>query len=239
MAFTIGMPDNRPQQKHIALRPGDLLRVLLGSGAQRESIRHGDGEAERRTARVLGNLPENYVVFNGFRPLERGGVPAKWWIDHVVIGPSGIFAIETECFGEHHVSPAALNRATAHSVRSIQRRSIDFKEALSRWSCGSFDEIFIKPMLVYAHENAYVEKLQEGAVKVIPLRWLATEVTERTFEQLTPDQVYRVAHTLFDQLPESLQQTARPELDRLGLIAHAWLAQRVCPQYVGLSATHP
>ncbi len=179
MAFTIGAPTCSAQRKHIALRPGDLVRVILGTAEERDLTRYRQGEAERRAARVLSKLPETYVVFNGFRPVERGGVPSKWWVDHVVIGPSGLFAIETECLGEHHVTPAARSRIVAASVHSVQRRSTEFREALDRWSCGAFGELFVKPVLVYAHDHAFVEKLQEGPVKVIPLRWLATEVIQK------------------------------------------------------------
>jgi len=125
-----------------------------------------------------------------------------------------------------------VSRSTSVHVKSVQRRAAEFRHALAEWTAGSLGDVFVKPMLVYAQDNAYVEKLQEGPVKVIPLKWLPTEVTERTFEQLTPDHVYRIARALFEQLPETLMQASQPELDRLGSIARSWLAQQAHPQLV-------
>jgi Nuclease-related domain len=232
VAFTIGAPGCSAQRKHIALAPADIVGVLLGRSARGSRSRERHAEGERRAAAILARLPETYVVFNDFAPAPGHCLPAKWRIDHVVIGPSGVFAIETECSDERRVGPASVSRSTLSQVRSVQRHAAEFRDALSEWSCGSFGDVFVKPMLVYAHDNAYIEKLQEGPVKVIPLKWLATEVTERSFEQLTPDRVYRIAHALFEQLPETLQQASQPELDRLGAIAHAWLTQQVYPQLV-------
>ncbi len=232
MAFTIGAPGRSAQRKHIALAPVDMMSLLLGRTGQRGRTRQQRADGERRAAAALAQLPETYVVFNDFSPTTGHGLPAKWRIDHLVIGPSGVFAIETECLVGRRVDPARVSRETAAHVKSVQRRANEFRDALGLWSCGSFADVFVKPILVYAHDRAYVEKLQEGPVKVIPLRWLATEVTERTFEQLTPDQVYRIAHALFDQLPDTVQQASQPELDRLGALAHAWLAQQVHPQLV-------
>jgi hypothetical protein len=232
VAFTIGAPGCSTDRKHSALGSIDLISLLLGRMEHRGRSRERQSEAERRAAAVLAELPETFVVFNDFAPESGHGLPAKWHIDHVVIGPSGVFAIETECAAERRVHPAASNRSTALQVKSVQHRAADFREALSQWSHGSLGEVFVKPMLVYAQDNAYVEKLQEGPVKVIPLKWLSTEVTERTFEQLTPDKVYRIAHALFDRLPEALRDSSQPELDRLGAIADAWLGQQVHPQLV-------
>ncbi len=232
MAFTIGAPGCSAQRKHIALAPVDMMSLLLGRAEGRGRTRGRQAEGERRAAALLARLPETYVVFNDFAPAAGHGLPAKWRIDHVVIGPSGVFAIETECSAERRVEPASVSRNTSLHVRSVQRRAVEFRHALAAWSSGSLGDLFVKPMLVYAQDNAYVEKLQEGPVKVIPLKWLTTEVTERTFEQLTPDQVYRIANALFEQLPDTLQQASQPELDRLGSIARAWLAQQAYPQLV-------
>jgi hypothetical protein len=232
VAFTISAPDRSAQRKHIALRPTDWLDLLFGGAAQRAAARRRDMDAVRQAASALAQLPESYVVFNDFRPTTGPGLPARWSVDHVVIGPSGVFAIHTAHAPDSSIAPAATSRRTAADVRSVQQQATQFRAALGEWSCGSFGEVFVKPVLVYAQDDAFVEKLQEGPVKVIPLKWLATEVTERTFEQLSPDQVYRIAYALFEQLPLTLQHSAQEQLDRLGVLARAWLAQQVAPQLV-------
>lgn len=231
MAFTIGTPECSAPRKHtagLAEFVASLLRPAEPRG--RNDARHQEGL--RLTASVLATLPQTYVVFNDFRPPRLQHGRSGWLIDHVVIGPSGVFAIQSELSIERLIAPAAESRTTAQFVRTVQHRAAEFREALTEWSCASLGDVFVKPMLVFANDGVYVEKLQEGPVKVIPLRWLTTEVTERTFEQLTPDQVYRIAHALFEQLPENVQRTSQPELDRLGVIAGAWLSQQVYPQLV-------
>jgi hypothetical protein len=229
VAFTIGAPDCSAQRRHIVPRTIDLVGLLFGRGEQRAAAREKSPEGGRRTAEALAGLPETYVVFNDYRPSAQR-FSAKWGVDHLVIGPSGVFVIESVCPEQRRVDPAAASRATATRIKRVRELAAEFRASLADWSCGSFADVWVKPILVYAQEQAYVEKLQEGPVKVIPLRWLTTEVTERTFEPLTPDQVYRLAHCLFEQLPQSVQKGAQPQLDRLGVIARAWLAQQVSPQ---------
>ena len=230
VAFTIGAPGCSAQRKHIALRPADMMSMLLGRTEQLADARERSAAARRRSAAALATLPETYVVFNGFRPVSGPRSSVKWGVDHVVIGPSGVFAIGVGSPVERRVLPASVSRATEVEVLGIQRHAAEFRHALTEWSRGTFGDVFVKPVLVYAQDRAYVEKLQEGPVKVIPLRWLITEVTERTFEQLTPDHVFRIAQCLFEQLPVTVQRASKPELDRLGVIAQAWLDQQAHPQ---------
>ncbi len=80
----------------ILLLVGALL--LLGSVAccTRVSAFFKGAAGEERVARVLGNLPGGYEVFHS---LELGGGMLMWRhgdLDHLVVGPTGVFAIETK-----------------------------------------------------------------------------------------------------------------------------------------------
>ena len=46
---------------------------------------------EERVAGILASLPDAYHVFNDF-------VAGRRHVDHVVVGPAGVFAVETKCW---------------------------------------------------------------------------------------------------------------------------------------------
>lgn len=46
---------------------------------------------EERVSEILKKLPESYHVFNDF-------VIGRRHIDHVIVGPAGVFAVETKCW---------------------------------------------------------------------------------------------------------------------------------------------
>lgn len=48
-------------------------------------------KGEERVAGVLMSLPDTYHVFNDF-------VAGRTHVDHVVVGPAGVFAVETKCW---------------------------------------------------------------------------------------------------------------------------------------------
>ena len=53
-------------------------------------------EGEERVARELGFLPAEFFVFHSvWLPTEQGGA-ARDDVDHVVVGPTGVFSIETK-----------------------------------------------------------------------------------------------------------------------------------------------
>lgn len=223
MAFTIGAPDRARPRKHSVTRPQDFLGAWLGFGQTAEA-RERAAQCELRVATCLAELPETYVVFRDFCPQTLRGRQGRWRADNVVVGPSGVFLIETECAGEQPVPPASASKATATAVRRLQHVATGFRASLREW-CGEPADVFVKPVLVYA-DDAYVEKLREGSVKVLPLRWLCTEITERSFEQLTPDDVYHIAAGLLAQLPAETQAAERLQLERLATLADSWFAQQ-------------
>ncbi len=51
---------------------------------------------EERVAQALAFLPGGWDVFHGVPPTRRTPWPARFDLDHVVLGPSGVFVIETK-----------------------------------------------------------------------------------------------------------------------------------------------
>lgn len=82
---------------------GFLLLVLAGAGAlvmawvRRETASFIKGAVgEERVAAELAFLPAPHQVFHGVAPRTRGPASARADFDHVVVGPTGIFVIETK-----------------------------------------------------------------------------------------------------------------------------------------------
>ena len=65
--------------------------VLLAWGDRRLGNFLKGAKGEEWVARELSFLDSNYTVFNGLR-LGSG----KYNLDHVIVGPSGIFVVETK-----------------------------------------------------------------------------------------------------------------------------------------------
>ena len=86
--------------------------ALWGARQTTEAWRKGY-EGEVMTAAVLQRLPASYVVLHDLRlPRSRAN------IDHVVIGPTGVFTVETK----HYSSGVLIRRGEArHAGRSMDR----------------------------------------------------------------------------------------------------------------------
>ena len=116
---------------------------------------------EERVSAILGNLPDAYHVFNDFVACGRH-------VDHVVVGPAGVFAVETKYWRgkvtieDGHIlldgqlpnrSPLAQVLGEAHAVRE--------QLAKSGWA-GT-----VTPVLTFA-SDAFEAKIAElqGAVVI-------------------------------------------------------------------------
>ncbi|MDA0989435.1 MAG: nuclease-related domain-containing protein [Verrucomicrobia bacterium] len=77
-----------------------LLAIALAfsfsiSGRRLESFIKG-ARGEARVARILSFLPSSYTVFHGLSIPTQGEARMGGDIDHVVVGPAGIFLVETK-----------------------------------------------------------------------------------------------------------------------------------------------
>lgn len=80
--------------------------VLVRSAPQHLRRLLADALAEEATARIVADLGMGYTVWHDVAPLGRGADPdAK--IDHIVLGPSGLYGILSEDFG----GPVRLRRS--------------------------------------------------------------------------------------------------------------------------------
>jgi hypothetical protein len=79
----------------LLLLAAGLAAVVIRGRERLENFLKGS-RGEERTARELSFLPADYTVFHGV-PVEKSGCSGKDAdYDHIVIGPTGVFSIETK-----------------------------------------------------------------------------------------------------------------------------------------------
>ncbi len=188
----------------------ELLSDLLASSSWMQGA-----EGERRVGVHLNSLSDDYVVFHDFRPTDSEGQLQPWNVDHIVVGPTGVFVIETKMYSRARVLPAEKEHATARNVRQVARNALELKDRLVLWSGGALSGTFVEAVLVYAQDNAFVEKLREGSTQVLPLQYLLKNIIGRRKHDLSQEQAYRVARALATRLSDRKRGESSNELDRL------------------------
>jgi hypothetical protein len=180
------------------------------------------GRGEMAVHDVLKRLPPEYVVFNDFHPLKKGSEePEKWNVDHIVIGPSGVFVVETKNYSRQFVRSGAKDAFTKKNVKQVDRNARELKDRIRTWSAGDLDSVFVVPVLAYAQAGARVESLREGSVRVLPLRLLAAEIQRHTESAITMDKAYRLARVLYSHMPVSERAPFEEDLTEYGRLARA------------------
>jgi len=191
------------------------IPVMLREGGQ--WIRGGQGEL--RVDRVLGTLPPEFAVFHDYHPVRVDGENARWNVDHVVVGPTGVFVIETKNYSRGRVRPARPGSFEQKNVKQAQTNANELKDKLRLWSGGQLGSLFVVPVLVYAQDGAFVEKTREGSVRVIPLKWLVGEIERHSEANIDVERAGRVVGVLYNQLNEELKLAFRPEMDAYGKLS--------------------
>ena len=133
----------------------------LSRGLRRVESFYKGARGEERVAGILRDLPASYHVFNDF-------VAGRAHVDHVVVGPAGVFAVETKDWrGEVTVEEGHVllngqlpDRAP---LAQVLREAKDVKNALAAagWSGD------VTPVLAFASDTfkAHVAEVQ-GAVVI-------------------------------------------------------------------------
>ena len=124
---------------------GMITLILITRGEKKLGQFLKGAEGEERMARILSLLPSRYVVFHG--------VPSRSWgggndIDHVVIGPSGVYAIETKNWS---------------GTVKLENDELLYQEAAELGSSSSMKRPDRPPLDQVRHSARLLEKYVEGA----------------------------------------------------------------------------
>ena len=184
------------------LRPGGMYResdlaYLCETLAKPLSWVRG-AEGECRTARVLNSLPDEYVVYHDFHVRRSDGRRENWNIDHIVLGPSGVFVIDSKNHRLSEVPSAASSELTQRNVLSVFGQAMDVRDWVRGRLTDDSIRLFVRGVVVYAQPEVHVEKLDEKQVWVLPLELLAKRLTRlpSTGNRLCTADIAAIRHAL-------------------------------------------
>lgn len=170
----------------------------------------------------LAKLPDAYIVFHDFHPVDpKTGQPARWNVDHIVVGPTGVFVLDAKYYRHARVPAAARSGFTRRNVAQAQRNAMELKQRLVRWSAGALDGLFVVGAVVYAQPDASVVNLREGTVRVLPLRLLLKEILTHSEAAIDQEKAGRISRVLYTQMTRDLQTKFKAEFDAYGELSKA------------------
>lgn len=183
-----------------------LVPVAIAIFARRQMSRQADklmdqaiayrkgAEGEGLTADDLSNLPDTYSVFHDLTHPSIGGN-----IDHIVVGPTGVFALETKNW-KGHVSLSGQGILTVDGKhdntkhgKAILGRALNLKkkiEALSNIST------FVQAVMVFPLASVTVEPGTHCNLDVQTLKTLEDYLKRPTSRPLNPTQVATITSDL-------------------------------------------
>lgn len=125
-------------------------------------------KGEVSVAKVLEELPKDFKVIHDVN------VDDKFNIDHLVIGPTGIFTIETK----NHIGRVTNNGDTLLInnklfEKDIIKQAINESYYIKEKIKNSLNlNVYVKPVIVFANPKTYVESDEVKGVKTISIRML-------------------------------------------------------------------
>ncbi len=141
-------------------------------GLQRVKSFFVGARGEERVAGLLALLPESYHVFHDF-------VAGNYHVDHVLVGPAGIFSIETKTWNH----PVTVEEGTVLYNGHVPNKSPTaqcvkeadaVKEVLHQLGCDKS----VKPVLCFASDTFQPCNLDVGASFVINANKLVAWINE-------------------------------------------------------------
>lgn len=173
-----------------------VMRIVMDETDAKVDRAVRGAEAEERVSDILDQLPEEYHVVHDV-VIGRGN------IDHVVVGPTGIFTIETKSHrgklteeqGQLRLNGRALEK---DFLAQAYAEAMAVKAYLKKISGKDF---FVSPMLVFTAGFVSVKGSPKG-VTVLPGKWLLERI-QRGAERLDKDEASRLARALGTMTDES------------------------------------
>ncbi|MHB1475731.1 MAG: nuclease-related domain-containing protein [Dermatophilaceae bacterium] len=195
----------------------EMLEMIREGGSFLKGAR-----GELLVHQALKSLPDEFIVFHDFHPVDlTTGKPVRWNVDHIVVGPTGVFVIDAKNYKNSVVQSADKSGFTRGNVNQAQRNAIELKQRLVRWSRDELAGLFVVPVVAYTQPEARLERLREGAVRTVPLRVLMNEVQSHSEAAIDLEKAGRIARVLYAQMPADLQAAFKPEFAAFGELSKA------------------
>ena len=169
---------------------------------------------ESRVTNALKSLPKDYVVLNNIVLPD-----SKDNVDHVVIGPNGVFAIETQNYSGCVKCAEEQWLVKGEAVRSLskqaKRNSMAVRSSIGSLFTGSHTGIpSVVPLLVFVNSRTRLKLVKPTVAVLKPAELVAFIGSSDTMRPITPNEKRAIVYHL-----QSLQPTFR-ELADQGAIAN-------------------
>ncbi len=138
-----------------------VLSVFMGTSLYSNGVKNGKSwnkgiVGEKAVAKYLNQLPEDYFIFNDVKfPGSYGN------LDHVVIGPNGIFVIETKNYkgsyvvkqdGWYYQSGKYIKKTQTQPGEQVMRNVISLKKFLESNRINMYG-VWINPIVTLMNNN--------------------------------------------------------------------------------------
>lgn len=173
--------------------------IFWSESRLRQYIKGARGEES--VARILGFLPSSYRIFHGVALPRRGLLNRSINLDHVIIGPTGLYVVETKNWsGRITVEAGAVlyngvepDRPPLDQVRAAaDALQVDLSDLLRAG-------VEVRPVLCFASSNVGGKATGASGVIICRADTLCERITD-TVETPVPQEVQRQAARYLEEL---------------------------------------
>ncbi|NTW28313.1 MAG: NERD domain-containing protein [Coriobacteriia bacterium] len=198
----------------IALAPR-VGRLARDAGRHFRELKRADGGM--LVDRELSTLPRTYAIFTDMN-WNLGGSGAPDSVGHVVVGPTGVFAVRIE---RRRQSGPAVSSGTSN-IDSAEQVARSMREALAHWSGGELSSVPVEAIIVYTAGGAIMEHPRTSDVRTVRSFELSRAIMQdRRRDLLTSKQVYWISRALYGRMESRDQIAYGSELEALGALSKA------------------
>ncbi len=193
---------------------------------------YGQPGEERVSQLLAGQLPEQYVILNSPRLYYHGGT---FDIDHIVIGPNGIFVIETKNM-QGLITGGMMGNWVQERKRSGRNRKVKIGNPANQvnqygkvvksylgsrlaYETGKKVNLKVYPIVVFVHDDADLSRMDYtrpgfiGRVRVLKFDELVEFIEKREGASYSPEEIEQFAGIIVPA--EQRDQTAYFSLEQL------------------------
>ena len=138
------------------------------------------------------SLSDDYYLINEVKLPNSGGD-----IDHIVMGPSGVFVLETKNWsgkifanGDQWRRPG--RKATGSPSLQVKRNTQKVRQLLENVSALRSIRVWVESVIVFTNQNANFS-INNSTVTILKLHQLPSHITKSPNNRLTTEQIQQIA----------------------------------------------
>jgi len=139
---------------------------------------------------LSGSLSDDYYLLNGVK-LSGGGD-----IDHIVLGPTGVFVLETKnwsgkIFGDGDKWRRSGKKATGSPSLQVKRNAQKVRRLIENMGALRSIGVWVEGIVVFTNQNAKFS-INNPPVTILKLHQLPSHITRSPNNRLTPEQIQQI-----------------------------------------------